>query len=180
MAFDLERELSIFTSTHAPQCKVYRQMRSFLLRGDRIHLPPEHHRTPYDEGPEGPISWREYKPYSNVLWLAYLYDYLTGHFQGGARELARFRRTTAEFWSHLNPDAPPEILSFPSATDVVAFAAEAGWVSEAQLCGHRDISGCSEALDESCNDSIIEAHIVERVESELRRSPRRPRPRVLH
>lgn len=180
VAFDLERDLSIFTSTHAPQCKVYRQMRSFLLEGDRVHLPPERHRTPYEEGPDGPVSWREYNPYSNVLWLAYLYEYLTGNFQGEKKELARFRRTTAEFWSHLSPDAPPEVLSFPSATQVIAYAVEADWLSEAQLSGHKDSLCCSEAPDESCNESIIEACIIERDEAELRRSPRRPRPRVLY
>ncbi|KAG5927294.1 hypothetical protein E4U53_002893 [Claviceps sorghi] len=46
IAYDLERDLSLFTSTHAPQCKVYRQMRSFLLRADRKCLAPEAHKTP--------------------------------------------------------------------------------------------------------------------------------------
>ena len=41
VAFDLERDLSLFTSTHAAQCKVYRRMRSFLLRADRTYLPPK-------------------------------------------------------------------------------------------------------------------------------------------
>ncbi len=38
VAYDLEKDLSIFTSTHASQCKVYRQMRSFLLKDDRVYL----------------------------------------------------------------------------------------------------------------------------------------------
>ena len=185
VAYDLEKDLSLFTSTHAPQCRVYRQMRSYLLCGDRVHLPPRHHRTPYapstlltleeddgndDDGDEDnnnnnnnnksknksnkkpvPISWRGHHPYTNVLWLAYLYGYLTTtaarHFASGGsssskdearekqKQLARFRRETAELRAHLDPAAPRDVPAFPSAGAVVRFAVEAGWVSEAQLAG---------------------------------------------
>lgn len=208
IAFDLEKDLSLFTSTHAAQCKVYRQMRSHLLKGDRVHLPPECHQLPYDDGPDGePISWKDYSPYTNVLWLAYLYGYLVRNFCGDKHDLARFRRATRELWLHISPDAPPAILSFPSAMDIVRFAVESGWLTEAQLVGgggssedtfysrhertNIDVSlllseaaGAAEvghgAADESCcgNESIIEAQIVERDESEPRRSPRRRRPVV--
>ncbi|CAK7230570.1 hypothetical protein SCUCBS95973_007620 [Sporothrix curviconia] len=204
IAFDLEKDLSLFTSTHADQCKVYRQMRSHLLKGDRVHLPPACHHKPYDDGPDGqPISWKDYNPYTNVLWLAYLYGYLVRNFSGEKQALVGFRRATRELWMHMSPDAPPSVLSFPSATDVVGFAVEAGWLTEAQLvggCGEdsflsmRSYTGrltatvdvsllLSEAAAEaatdasvSVNESIIEAQIVERNESEPRRSPRRRRP----
>ncbi len=180
MAYDLEKDLSIFTSVHAPQCKVYRQMRSFLLKGDRLQLPPSYHNTPYGKGPDGPISWSGFHPYTNVLWLAYTYEYLTSSFRGDKKELARFRRTTRELWSHMNPEAAPEILSFSSATDVIRFAVEAGWLSERELLGYKDSLDWSEAPEESCNESIIEVHIRETDQWQPRRSPRRPRPRVLH
>ncbi|CAK7197638.1 hypothetical protein SEUCBS139899_000286 [Sporothrix eucalyptigena] len=202
IAFDLEKDLSLFTSTHADQCKVYRQMRSHLLKGDRVHLPPACHQKPYDAGPDGePISWKDYNPYTNVLWLAYLYGYLVRNFSGDKQDLVRFRRATREMWLHMSPDAPPSILSFSSATDIVRFAVEAGWLTEAQLvgsCGEDsfvsrhsytvrsavDVSlllseaAAEAAIDASANESIIEAQIVERDESEPRRSPRRRRPVV--
>ncbi|AEO69200.1 uncharacterized protein THITE_2029684, partial [Thermothielavioides terrestris NRRL 8126] len=145
IANDLERDLSIFQSTHAPQCRVYRQMRSFLVHGDRCHvMPPEQHSEPYpavvaaaaatgSSAAGAPISWRAFQPYTNVLWLAYLYDYLVSHFRGSRKELAWFRRETAELWEHLDPDAPREVLSFPCAGAVVGFAVEAGWVEVRQL-----------------------------------------------
>ena len=180
VAFDLEKDLGIFTSTHAPQCKVYRQMRSYLLKGDRIQLPPSYHKRPYEHGPDGgPVNWEGYYPYTNVLWLAYIYEYLTSNFRGDRADLTKFKRTTKEFWSHLNPEAPRETLSFSSATDVIRYAVESGWLSETQLMGYKDSHVWSEAPDESCNESIIEAQIVERDESEPRRSPRKHRPRVL-
>ncbi|PHH91020.1 hypothetical protein CDD83_1913 [Cordyceps sp. RAO-2017] len=176
VAFDLETDLSLFTSTHASQCKVYRQMRSFLLRGDRQCIPPEGHRTPYARGVAGPLSWDAYAPYTNVLWLAYLYEYLGDKFGGPKRELARFRRATAEMWRHLDPEAGDEVPCFGSAADVVCFAVEAGWIREDQLCG----AGAS-MLDRE--DSIIvsreELQEEEGEEEEeenaspVRRSPRR-------
>jgi serine/threonine-protein kinase haspin len=175
IAYDLEKDLSIFTSTHAKQCKVYRRMRTFLLTGDRGELPPSEHRIPYEDG----ISWSLYYSYTNVLWLAYLFDYMVASFQGDKKKLSHFKRTTKEFWSHMNPDAPPETLSFSSASDVVRFAVEAGWLTEAQLSGHGESRNGLETPDESCNESIIEAQVVERAASELRRSPRKRHPRVL-
>jgi serine/threonine-protein kinase haspin len=193
VAYDLEKDLSIFTSTHASQCKVYRQMRSFLLEGDRCHLPPEMHTMPYDLGPDDkPISWSDYHPYTNVLWLAYIYEFLVSHFRGDKNVLKDFRRTTREMWNHLDPEAPPDVLSFSSAGDVVRFAFEAGWIEEEQLlCGDRsrllafeedgdDREGEDFEMASSVayNESIIEAK-DEADESHLRRSPRRRLQRVL-
>lgn len=171
IAFDLEKDLSLFTSNHAAQCKVYRQMRSFLLTGDRIHLPPDQHNKPYEIGINGRISWEQYNPYTNVLWLAYLYQYLTKYFGGDKADLMRFKKLTKEMWTHLNPEAPPEILSFSSAFDIVRFAVDAGWITEHQLMG--DKSELQDAdCDESCNASIIEVPLNDE-EPHLRRSPRR-------
>ncbi|OTA94512.1 hypothetical protein M434DRAFT_71168 [Hypoxylon sp. CO27-5] len=138
IAYDLERDLSIFTSEHAPQCEVYRRMRSFLLRGDRICLPPESHRKAYEEGIDGPITWALHEPYTNVLWLAYIYDWMIKHFKGLKKELNAFKRLTKELWTHLNPDADDSVPSFGSASDVVRFALESGWIEEDQLMGVRE------------------------------------------
>lgn len=172
ISFDLERDLSLFTSTHATQCKVYRQMRSFLLTGDRVHLPPEEHNTPYEVGVNGQITWEQYNPYTNVLWLAYIYHYLTKHFRGDKADLSKFKKTTKEMWTHLNPEAPPEILSFSSAFDVVRFAVDAGWITETQLMGDKSELQDADGADESCNASIIEVPVHDE-EPHLRRSPRR-------
>ncbi|KAM0198797.1 hypothetical protein ACHAPA_000979 [Fusarium lateritium] len=148
VAFDLERDLSLFTSTHAAQCKVYRQMRSFLLRADRTCLPPEDHDTPYAKGIDGPLSWDAYAPYTNVLWLAYLYEYITTHYKGEKKELTRFKKETRELWKYLDPDAGEEVPCFGCAADVVCFAVEAGWIRQEQL------NGAEESLLER-EDSII-------------------------
>jgi serine/threonine-protein kinase haspin len=171
VAYDLEKDLSLFTSTHADQCKVYRQMRSYLLRGDRKWLAVSAHNQSYAKGVDGnPITWDTYAPYTNVLWLAYLYEYMTANFVGAKQELNVFKKETTELWTHLNPAAKPSIPCFGSAGDVVRFAVEAGWILEEQLMGDG-----STFLAER-EDSIIVSLDGEGDEgslAKLRRSPRR-------
>ncbi|KAF4448647.1 HASPIN protein kinase [Fusarium austroafricanum] len=170
VAFDFERDLSLFTSTHAAQCKVYRQMRSFLLRADRTCLPPEAHDTPYAKGVDGPLSWDAFAPYTNVLWLAYLYEYLTSHFKGEKKELARFKKETREMWKYLDPNAGEDVPCFGCAADVVCFAVEAGWIRQDQL------NGAEESLIER-EDSIIgireEIKDITQERTPIRRSTRK-------
>ncbi|PNP50935.1 hypothetical protein THARTR1_08556 [Trichoderma harzianum] len=166
IVYDLERDLSLFTSTYNPQCKVYRQMRSFLLRADREWLPPEAHNVPYAKGIDGPLSWDAYAPYTNVLWLAYTYEYMVDHFEGSKRELTKFKKETAELWKYLNPDAPKDVPAFGCAADVACFALEAGWIRQEELLG-----ASASIMDRE--DSIIVSRNV--VDAEV--SPRRPRRR---
>lgn len=172
VAFDLEKDLSLFTSTHASQCKVYRQMRSFLLRADRKCLPPEAHDTPYAKGIDGPLSWDVYAPYSNVLWLAYLYEYLVSNFKGGKKELMGFKKETSELWMYLNPEAAESVPCFGCAADVVCFAVESGWINEGQLLG-----SSASMLDRE--DSIIISREDGDHDASLRRSPRRRQTRLI-
>ncbi|KAI1828372.1 hypothetical protein F4861DRAFT_179422 [Xylaria intraflava] len=138
IAYDLERDLSLFTSDHASQCLVYRQMRSFLLRGDRVCLPPESHKKAYAEGIDGPISWDIHEPYTNVLWLAYLYEWMVENFSGPRKEVNAFKRATKDFWSYLDPEADEDVPGFESASAILYYAIEVGWVDEDQLMGGRD------------------------------------------
>lgn len=165
VALDLEKDLSLFTSTHASQCKVYRQMRSFMLRGDRECLPPDDHKTAYEKGANGPLSWDAYAPYTNVLWLAYLYEYMVNNFKGKEQDLTRFKKETLEMWAYLNPEADESVPCFGSAADVVGFGVEAGWVRQEQLVG------TSSLLDKE--ESIILRREEDAVEESVRRSPRR-------
>ncbi|KAK4169481.1 Serine/threonine-protein kinase haspin [Cladorrhinum sp. PSN259] len=173
--YDLESDLSVFTSTHAPQCKVYRQMRSYIIRGDRINcLPPTKHNKPYDtcSTTKKPISWQGHFPYTNVLWLAYIYNYLISNFKGDPKELKQFKKHTRELKVHLDPEAPKGVLSFPCAGDVVRFVVEAGWIEEAQLMEDGGdgsfLTGCGGWDDEGV--SIVEEKGREEC---LRRSGRR-------
>ncbi|KAI1180041.1 hypothetical protein F4777DRAFT_358481 [Nemania sp. FL0916] len=173
VAYDLERDLSIFTSEHAAQCRVYRQMRSFLLRGDRVCLPPESHRRPYTEGIDGPITWAIHEPYTNVLWLAYLYEWMVDNFRGPKKELNSFKRTTKEMWLHLDPEADESVPGFESASDILRYAVEIGWIDEHQvMCGRDEV-------EKSILSILVPGHVDDDdADCSLRRSPRKHRPTV--
>lgn len=146
-------------------------MRSYLIHSDRIWLPPDAHSTPYEKDAYGaPISWLGHHPYTNALWLAYLYTYLTANFHGDKKELRVFRKETHEFWTHLDPEASLEIMAFSSAEDVVEFAVEAGWITEEQLvsCG---VGEGWEAV--GAEESIVEGRGERGDDVGLRRSPRK-------
>ena len=146
-------------------------MRSFLLRADRKCLLPEEHTVPYATGIGGPLSWEAYAPYTNVLWLAYLYQYLITNFVGDKKDVLRFRKATREMWAYLNPDAPEEVPCFGSSADIVCFAVEAGWIREDQL-----MEGSSMLEREDREDSIILSRDEGAGDADallMRRSPRR-------
>ncbi|CRK38191.1 hypothetical protein BN1708_007657 [Verticillium longisporum] len=169
VALDLEKDLSIFTSTHAPQCKVYRQMRSHLVHGgaSRKCLPPTAHSIPYQAG----ISWDVSAPYTNVLWLAYTYQYMLGHFRGDKKDAARWKRDTAPMWRHLDPDAKAATPVFGSAAEVVRFGVEAGWIGEEQIMGGEGASVVER------EDSIVISHEVVADGDEAEAAQRRSSPR---
>lgn len=127
-------------------------------------MPPEAHNVPYARGIDGPLSWDAYVPYTNVLWLAYTYEYMMEHFEGSKRELTEFKKETAELWKYLNPDAPKNVPAFGCAADVACFAMESGWIREDQLLG------ASTTLLER-EDSII----VSRSSADVEASPQRLR-----
>ncbi|KAI0406710.1 hypothetical protein F4802DRAFT_91616 [Xylaria palmicola] len=179
VAYDLERDLGIFTSEHAAQCRVYRQMRSFLLRGDRVCLPPGDHGTAYAEGVDGggPLAWTVHEPYTNVLWLAYLYGWMVGHFRGPRREVGSFARATRALWRHLDPDADDSVPGFASAGDVLRYAVEIGWVDGDYVME----GGAKDEVAAAAERSILSILTTDDGEGggvadrSVRRSPRKPR-----
>lgn len=111
-------------------------MRSFLMRGERACLPPSAHKKPYPAAVavDGePLSWDVFAPYTNVLWLAYIYQYMVKAFGGDRKDLAEFKKASKELWKHMDPEAKAGVPSFGCAADIVRFAVEAGWIDEAQL-----------------------------------------------
>lgn len=153
-------------------------MRSFLLTGTRVFLPPKAHNIPYAAGVDGNrIDWKGYAPYTNVLWLAYIYDYLVDNFKGDKKALAAFKRETKEMWMHLNPESPKTVASFADAAEVVEFALVAGWIREGQLVGERDETAVGDVEDGMASLALRESIVEVATEDDmhLRRSPRRTR-----
>lgn len=147
--YDLEKDPSMFTSTHAPQCEIYRLMRAHLLSN-----------TPKGK----PVSWAGHYPYTNVLWLSYIYGYLCQHFKGDKRELKAWREETEEMWKYLDPEKVDAVrqegsIGFGAAEDVVVFAVERGWITEEQVM---DVGDRSTVLFE---EPMLQVPTVEVVKS---------------
>lgn len=162
VAPDLSRDPALFASTHAPQCAVYRRMREAMLvlqqEEERQQQRQRRHESttsdatettatssrrramPDDNScssdPYATIDWGRFNPYTNVLWLAYIYGYLTDHFCGSAQQLVNFRRETLELARLLDPDTYGggcEEDGFLSASEVVTFAVDRGWLGAEQV-----------------------------------------------
>jgi serine/threonine-protein kinase haspin len=147
-------------------------MRSFLIRGDRVCLPPESHNTAYAEGIDGPISWTIHEPYTNVLWLAYLYEWMVKNFVGSRKEVHAFKRETKELWRYLDPEADENVPGFESASDILRYAVESDWLDEDQLMGGRD------EVEKSILSILAIDDVDDVADRTLRRSPRRRRPNI--
>ena len=133
---DLEQDLSLFRSydnreNPKMQFDNYRRMRTYLTTGERTAKPvPDNAKNINEDG----YSWKEYMPYSNVLWIRYLYFYLQRDFkkQGGEKAvLKEFLAQTKELRTRM--DTRTKEGAFGSAQEVLVYVVEQGWVSEEQL-----------------------------------------------
>lgn len=124
------------------------------------------------------MTWEVYAPYTNVLWLAYIYDYLVSNFVGDSKELAEFKKETKELWTHLNPKGRSEKMAcFGTAGDTVRYAIESGWILEDQIVGSSGGGNTSTFLTEREESIILSldegSDECGGIRNSLRRSPRR-------
>lgn len=106
-------------------------MRTLLATGLRNHQPAKWHK----ENPT-PNSWKEHIPYTNVLWIRYLYNWLTNKkaskLYNKWKEYNEFLSDTKEFDRKLVPRTRTTKSSFGSASEVLQYMVEEGWVSVEQ------------------------------------------------
>lgn len=138
-------------------------------------MPPQNHKIAYAEGIDGPITWTQHEPYTNVLWLAYIYEYIVLNFKGPKKELNAFKKVTKVFWTHLDPDAEDSIPGFASASDIIVFAVESGWIDEDQLMGGRSIIERSILSVLTTDDLARQFDALQVTTPSFRRSPRHRR-----
>jgi hypothetical protein len=90
------------------------------------------------KAPKG--AWRKFKPYSNALWIYYIFDFLVTNYKGG-ESLDRFLGETKELRRRLDPDTPRWRSAFDSACDVLEFCEEEGWITQAESLNPAAIDG---------------------------------------
>ncbi|QSZ31371.1 hypothetical protein DSL72_000936 [Monilinia vaccinii-corymbosi] len=184
VSYDLESDPAVFssfeTSTIAGiQFDTYRRMRAYLFSGGtsntNVNTPSKAIREAIKKKSH---SWAEYMPYSNVLWLYFLMEYLTSVAPKGGRGRGKqgkqsWVKETAELRWLLNPDWVPrgsgkdesgagehdtdngqipeeeEEVGLGCAGDVLQYAFDMGWIREEDL-GGVDTSRLSLREDSSC------------------------------
>ncbi|KAJ8071892.1 hypothetical protein OCU04_002199 [Sclerotinia nivalis] len=155
--YNLESDTAVFSSFEPSsiagiQFDTYRRMRAYLfsegLSNTNANTPNKAIR---DAIKKKTHSWEEYMPYTNVLWLYFLMEYLTEVAPKGGRgkqgKQAWIRETEELRWL-LHPDWVPgngqdtspteeqeEEMGLGCAGDVLQYAFDMGWIQEEDLGG---------------------------------------------
>ncbi|KAF4622651.1 hypothetical protein G7Y89_g14377 [Cudoniella acicularis] len=134
---DLEEDLSIFQASDGnPQFNAYKKMRTHLFTGTRTMYKKTWHNAASRSLSNG-HTWSEHIPYTNVIWISYLFNYLKRIFkettdEDGLAELKKFIEETKEFSKCLDTRTKVENGAFMCAQDVFAYVIEVGWMTREQ------------------------------------------------
>jgi serine/threonine-protein kinase haspin len=106
-------------------------MRTYVFE-DQVHTTAaSDHIVPYGE--DAIASWKDFRPYTNVLWLWYLLEWMIIQLKKSAKtkkakeEIKVFENEANELRNRLNPDKT-RVRDFIDAADVANFAMEKGWI----------------------------------------------------
>lgn len=164
VSYNLESDPAVFSSFEPGtiagiQFDTYRRMRAYLFSGGTSNTNANTPSKPIREAIKNKShSWAEYMPYTNVLWLYFLIEYLTdvapkgGRGRGKQGKQTWVKETAALRWL-LHPDWAPgdaengqgnqdpdnqqtqedEELGLGCAGDVLQYAFDMGWIREEDL-----------------------------------------------
>ena len=121
----------------------YSRMRSHLFTNTRTMQKRAWH-TDKSRSLSNGHDWSEHRPYNNVIWIQFLLGYLKkqiGKLKGPVLDdLKNFISQTAELSKRMDPRTKIENGAFESATQVLEYVIEQGWVS----CEQAEVVGTSE------------------------------------
>ncbi|KAB8301538.1 hypothetical protein EYC80_003384 [Monilinia laxa] len=164
VSYNLESDPAVFSSFEPGtiagiQFDTYRRMRAYLFSSGTSNTNANTPSKPIREAIKNKShSWAEYMPYTNVLWLYFLIEYLTEVAPKGGRGRGKqgkqtWVKETAELRWLLHPDWVPgdaennqrnqdpdnqptqedEELGLGCAGDVLQYAFDMGWIREGDL-----------------------------------------------
>lgn len=131
-------------------------MRSHLFSGTRICRPAKWHTDASRDLNEG-HTWAEFIPYTNVLWIKYILQYLgKNYLKSKTNDLTAyetFKAETKELSSRLNPMTKVENGAFSSAGQMLEYVVAQGWVVEEQIVEYGAELSESEGADKVDEES---------------------------
>ena len=104
-------------------------------------------------------TWREFRPYSNVLWIKFLLGYVKKNFKnsgGNLRELAHFEVETSEMKRRLDPRTLVKNGAFSSAGEIYQYVVEQGWITAEQLAKMTEASFLSDPVGVDPTQDAVE------------------------
>lgn len=122
---DMEKDMAVFGGPSNIQSQTYRLMRTYLLTGERQHQTYKWHKAHSLDGK----SWDEFMPYTNVLWIRYLHDWLKKKMKKFPKMSNEFLMETKVFEKKLLPRSLTTDGSFSTAQEVLEYMVNEGWVS---------------------------------------------------
>lgn len=153
---NLETELSVFQGTEtgagAVQFDIYRRMRTHLFFGDHSMKPKSWH-TDASRSQSNGKTWKEFTPYSNVIWIRYILNWLIKTYKKQHNDnfaIKDFQAEVREMSRRMDYRTKKD--AFGCAREVLDSAFQAGFVNEEQIeCFgvdstmlSEDVSGLSE------------------------------------
>ena len=117
-------------------------MRCHLFTGERIHHNREWHNEA-SRGKNNGHTWKEFCPYSNVLWIKHILGFLIKRYKGlgpqtieAKTALHEFEKETKDLKFRLNVKTSVDKGAFSTAAEVLQYVIQKGWVSEEQVMGY--------------------------------------------
>ncbi|KAM3068101.1 hypothetical protein ACMFMF_009466 [Clarireedia jacksonii] len=146
--YDLEQDICVFRGeSDSPIASIqfanYRRMRTWLYSRSKA-LNPKYASGKLKKSERHGHTWEEYTPYTNVLWIHFLLEYLTSCYKG--RDKRAWNRDVRELREWLDPDEG----GMESAGDVLQYCYERGWIGQEDL----DEVGSSMLRDEEEDEGV--------------------------
>lgn len=102
--------------------RIWALFRSHGLTHASFDKPATHLRSP----------WADFTPYTNVIWISYLFNYTINKYTG-VTSLAGFLKETKDLRDRLHPDRSAPNGGFTRASDILAYCVTQGWIHAEDL-----------------------------------------------
>jgi len=151
---DLEEDVELFKESKLLQHQMYRRyiqprlvkftltpirMRTWaFFRSHGLSHPSFDKVTSSSSG-----TWKGFMPYTNVIWVYYLFNYTTNKYEG-VLPLGDFLKETKELRGKLDPDRRCSNGGFTCASEILDYCVRQGWIDEEDLIDS-DVSSFVEA-----------------------------------
>lgn len=129
LAFNLEENQELFYESDMLQHQMYRRMKNwvFFRQQGLTHPLLDDVDTSWDKE----LSWKDFHPFTNVIWIYYELNFLLKEFKGSKEDKEKFKEETKELRERIDPDRRAFEGGFKSAEEIRSYCVQKGWIQEA-------------------------------------------------